>query len=197
MVISCRAPGITPKGVLRTRQPPVWRGVALVPAGHFPAGVNLTLVPFGEPALLEERVRGAAAFCGLVRGRAPGHVADQLAPVGEALTGVADSLAGHLGEWGAVSRFSTPSVPSTAKSAKEGVTSMPPISFEENVKTLFRPKDRQAMQFAFDLWSYDDVAANADAILARVRAGTMPCDGSWSTEQVDAFQGWVDAGKPR
>ena len=53
------------------------------------------------------------------------------------------------------------------------------------------------MQFAFDLWSYDDVAANAEAILARVRAGTMPCDGAWSEEQVDAFQTWIDAAKPR
>jgi hypothetical protein len=55
-------------------------------------------------ALLEERVREAASFCGLVRKLAPDHVADQLATVGEALTGVADSLAAHFGEWGAVSR---------------------------------------------------------------------------------------------
>ena len=33
------------------------------------------------------------------------------------------------------------------------------------------------MRFAFDLWSHDDVSRNADAILARLRAGTMPCDG--------------------
>ena len=72
-----------------------------------------------------------------------------------------------------------------------------PICYEESIKTQYRPKDREAMEFAFDLWSYDDVAANADAILARVRAGTMPCDGAWSTEQGDAFQGWIDAGKPR
>jgi hypothetical protein len=32
------------------------------------------------------------------------------------------------------------------------------------------------MQFAFDLWSYDDVAAHADEILAQLSAGTMPCD---------------------
>ena len=74
---------------------------------------------------------------------------------------------------------------------------MQPISFAEHAKGWFREKDRDAMRFAFDLWSYEDVAANADAILARVRAGTMPCDGTWSTEQVDSFQTWVDAGKPR
>jgi hypothetical protein len=77
------------------------------------------------------------------------------------------------------------------------ITSMQPIGFEDHVRGMFRPRDRQAMEFAFDLWSYDDVAAHADAILARVRAGAVPCDGAWSKERVDAFQGWIDAGKPR
>ena len=74
---------------------------------------------------------------------------------------------------------------------------MQPISFENDVKTLFRSKDRESMKKAFDLWSYDDVSANADKILAVVRAGTMPCDGAWPKEQVDTFQSWIDAGKPR
>ena len=74
---------------------------------------------------------------------------------------------------------------------------MQPISFENDVKTMFRPRDRESMQFAFDLWSYDDVSAHADDILAQVRAGTMPCDGAWSEEKVDTFQNWIDAGKPR
>ena len=85
----------------------------------------------------------------------------------------------------------------TSKRDREGVTSMQPIGFEEHIKAMFRPRDRQSMQFAFDLWSYDDVTAHADDILARVRAGTMPCDGAWPKEQVDALQSWVDAGKPR
>jgi CDGSH-type Zn-finger protein/truncated hemoglobin YjbI len=72
-----------------------------------------------------------------------------------------------------------------------------PISFEQHVKPLFRERDRQSMQFAFDLWAYDDVAAHADEILAQVRAGTMPCDGAWSKEQVEAFSRWIDADKPR
>ncbi len=50
------------------------------------------------------------------------------------------------------------------------------------------------MRSAFDLWSYDDVRTHADTILARVRAGTMPCDGSWPTENVDTFQRWVSTG---
>jgi hypothetical protein len=74
---------------------------------------------------------------------------------------------------------------------------MQPISFETNVKTMFRSHDRESMKGAFDLWSYDDVSTHADAILAQVRAGTMPCDGAWPKEQVDTFQSWIDAGKPR
>ena len=157
------------------------------------------LLPHREAAwaLLEERVRDAANFCSRIRKFAPDPIANQLAPVGEALTGVADSLAVHFGEWGAVSRFSALPSPATSKRDQEGVTSMQPIGFEEHIKTMFRPRDRESMQFAFDLWSYDDVTAHADDILARVRAGTMPCDGAWPKEQVDAFQGWVDAGKPR
>jgi hypothetical protein len=70
------------------------------------------------------------------------------------------------------------------------------ISFEEHIKPLFRERDRESMEFAFDLWSHDDVAGNSDAILERLRDGTMPCDGAWSDEQIDLFQSWVDAGKP-
>ena len=51
------------------------------------------------------------------------------------------------------------------------------------------------MEFAFDLWSYDDVAQNADGILGRLRNGSMPCDGAWPAEQVELFQRWIDAGK--
>ncbi|HSS08535.1 MAG TPA: hypothetical protein VLL25_01535 [Acidimicrobiales bacterium] len=72
-----------------------------------------------------------------------------------------------------------------------------PVSFQAQVKPLFRSKDRRSMQFAFDLWSYDDVSSHAEAILGRLRAGTMPCDGAWPAAQVDVFQRWVDAGKPR
>jgi hypothetical protein len=43
------------------------------------------------------------------------------------------------------------------------------------------------MRFAFDLWSHDDVAEYADAILDRLQAGTMPCDGAWPQERVDVF----------
>jgi len=50
------------------------------------------------------------------------------------------------------------------------------------------------MTFVFDLWSYDDVRDHADAILARLRNGSMPCDGAWPAERIDVFQRWVDEG---
>ena len=71
------------------------------------------------------------------------------------------------------------------------------LGFDEHIKPLFRPRDRESMQSHFDLWSYDDVSAHSSAIVARLRAGTMPCDGAWPAEQVDILQRWVDAGKPR
>lgn len=69
------------------------------------------------------------------------------------------------------------------------------VSFEADIKPLFRERDRGSMQFAFDLWSYDDVRGHADRILARLRAGTMPCDGAWPQAQVDLFERWVEGGK--
>jgi hypothetical protein len=71
------------------------------------------------------------------------------------------------------------------------------LSFETHVKPMFRDRDRQSMEFAFDLWSYDDVSRHADAILGRLKAGTMPCDGAWPQQQVDLFQRWVESSKPR
>ena len=71
-----------------------------------------------------------------------------------------------------------------------------PVSFEIDVKPLFRERDRSSMEFAFDLWSRDDVSRNADAILARIKAGDMPCDGGWPPAQVDLFERWVASGKP-
>jgi hypothetical protein len=71
------------------------------------------------------------------------------------------------------------------------------VSFQAHIKPLFRAKDRQSMQRAFDLWSYEDVSVHADAIASRLRDGTMPCDGAWPEAQVDLFQRWLDIGKTR
>ncbi|HEX3426697.1 MAG TPA: CDGSH iron-sulfur domain-containing protein [Acidimicrobiales bacterium] len=72
-----------------------------------------------------------------------------------------------------------------------------PVRFEKHIKPLFRPRDRQSMQFVFDLWSYDDVRHHAQAILERVRVGTMPCDGAWPPEMVEAFERWTVTGMSR
>jgi hypothetical protein len=67
-------------------------------------------------------------------------------------------------------------------------------SYEADIKPLFRERDRESMDFAFDLWSYDDVKAHAGEIEQRIEAGTMPCDGAWPPEQVELLKRWVDSG---
>jgi truncated hemoglobin YjbI len=63
-----------------------------------------------------------------------------------------------------------------------------PLSFATHIRPLFRERDRGSMSFAFDLWSYDDVTRHADAILARLNEGSMPCDGAWPKEQLETFE---------
>jgi hypothetical protein len=71
-----------------------------------------------------------------------------------------------------------------------------PVSFETDVKPLFREGDRTSMLSAFDLWSYADVSEHADAILRAVATGAMPCDSEWPPEQVAVIRRWLEAGKP-
>jgi len=68
--------------------------------------------------------------------------------------------------------------------------------YENHVKPLFSERDRGSMLSQFDLWSYEDVSQNADAILQAVSTGSMPCYGQWPAEQVDLLQRWVEGGKP-
>ena len=70
-----------------------------------------------------------------------------------------------------------------------------PVSFAQHIKPLFREGDRRSMRFAFDLWSHEEVATHAPAILDRLRAGTMPCDGAWPKDRVAVFERWLDSGK--
>jgi hypothetical protein len=69
------------------------------------------------------------------------------------------------------------------------------VSFDADIKPLFRERDRGAMRWAFDLWSYSDVSENADAIAGRLEDGTMPCDTAWPDDQVELFKRWIDEGK--
>jgi hypothetical protein len=68
------------------------------------------------------------------------------------------------------------------------------VSFEREVKPLFRECDRGLMLSHFDLWSFDHVRANADAILGVLEAGSMPCDGPWDSDRVETFRRWAQGG---
>jgi len=72
-----------------------------------------------------------------------------------------------------------------------------PVRYDKHIKPLFRSRDRQSMTFAFDLWAYADVKQHADAILERLRNGTMPCDGAWPADKIDVFTRWVSTGMGR
>ena len=67
-------------------------------------------------------------------------------------------------------------------------------TFEHDIRPLFRPDDADAMSWAFDLSSYDDVKEHAEAIYGRLEDGSMPCDEPWPEEQVQRFRAWIDAG---
>jgi hypothetical protein len=70
------------------------------------------------------------------------------------------------------------------------------ISFDADIKPLFREKDRDSMRRAFDLWSYTDVKIHAAPIAKRLKNGSMPCDGAWPPERVELFERWVEQGEP-
>ncbi len=75
-----------------------------------------------------------------------------------------------------------------------GTAQSPRLGFEADIKPLFRDKDREAMRGAFDLWSYADVVAHAEAIAERLSEGTMPCDGAWPKDEVERFRRWLKEG---
>jgi hypothetical protein len=68
------------------------------------------------------------------------------------------------------------------------------LSFERDIRPLWRERDVKSMAFAFDLSSYDDVRNNAEAIYDRLASGTMPCDGAWPDDDVNRFRTWIDGG---
>ena len=68
-----------------------------------------------------------------------------------------------------------------------------PVTFADHIKPLFRTHDRTSMLFALDLWDETVVKTHATAILARLRAGTMPCDGAWPADRIEVFARWSAA----
>lgn len=69
-------------------------------------------------------------------------------------------------------------------------------SFDGDIRPLFRPGDVDAMSFAFDLSSYEDVRGSAEEIYERLAEGSMPCDARWPADRVELFRRWIDAGAP-
>lgn len=66
------------------------------------------------------------------------------------------------------------------------------LGFQADIEPMFRESDRNAMLWALDLWSYDDVALHVADILARIEDGSMPCDLAWTMEQAATFRNWID-----
>jgi len=68
--------------------------------------------------------------------------------------------------------------------------------FELHILPMMRETDREHMRFAFDLWDYGEVVANANLILTRVAVDMPPTvnGGPWPDEWVDLFRRWRDTG---
>ena len=72
------------------------------------------------------------------------------------------------------------------------------LSFTQDVKGLFRevPDREDMLTFSgFDLHKFEDVRDRADAILAVLVDGSMPCDGSWPSDRIAIFRKWIEDGK--
>ena len=79
-------------------------------------------------------------------------------------------------------------------------------SFQRDILPLFRPSDVRAMEdplgppATINLWSYQDVKANAQSINIALNASTtgqathMPCDGLWPSGPLLVFQQWIEQG---
>jgi hypothetical protein len=69
-----------------------------------------------------------------------------------------------------------------------------PLGFDPDIRPLFRESDRESMDWAFDLWSCDDVRAHGEEIASKLKDGTMPCDEPWPADQVSLFERWLAQG---
>lgn len=71
------------------------------------------------------------------------------------------------------------------------------VSYENDIRPLFRDSDVDTMIKVrkLDLSNFEQVSSAADAILNRLEAGTMPCDGAWPEKDVETFRQWIKDGK--
>jgi hypothetical protein len=91
-------------------------------------------------------------------------------------------------------RFSRASQRVVGARSREGLVVEQGVTYAQDIRPLFRDRDIESMSFAFDLSSYEDVRANAEAIYEKLAAGAMPCDGRWPDEQVERFRTWINQG---
>jgi hypothetical protein len=78
--------------------------------------------------------------------------------------------------------------------AEKSEPTPPLLSFESDIRPLFREKDRSSMLKSFDLWWYPDVVQHREAIVASLVDGRMPCDLAWSSSQIELFRRWIKQG---
>ena len=67
-------------------------------------------------------------------------------------------------------------------------------SFENDIRPLFRERDRGSMREKFDLWSRDDVVEHSEKILGVLERGAMPCDQPWPDDRIELFRRWAQSG---
>ena len=68
------------------------------------------------------------------------------------------------------------------------------LSFETDIRPLFREKDRNSMLRMFDLWSAEAVRQHRERIYSALARGSMPCDGGWPDESTTLLRRWIDEG---
>jgi len=69
------------------------------------------------------------------------------------------------------------------------------LSFEADIRPLFRDKDIRAMKpMGIDLSSCEDVKERAQDIYARISAKEMPCDEPWSDGDMRKLKEWMQSG---
>ena len=76
---------------------------------------------------------------------------------------------------------------------------MPSVSFQKDLVPIFH-QFRASMMWRFDLTRYEDVKANAAAILTNIQPnGGMPPPPfpPLTAEQVSLFQAWINEGFPK
>ena len=73
---------------------------------------------------------------------------------------------------------------------------MPPMSFAQDIRPMFREEDIEEMVgiAGFNLSNYEDVRAHSADIYDRVADGSMPCDDPWSKEQIARLKQWINEG---